>query len=196
MSAPRQFALALLLTEIILSAATMASAQSSGDDELLTLPSSTDNIAAGLEADAYQTGLSAYIWGYPLIRMERVAREYTDVPDPKPATSYRAPINHIGWATLLATPDAKDMPTANNDTFYMSAIVNLGKEPFVLHVPDTNDRYYVVDVFDMWQNLQHYIGRRTTGTKAGDYAIVPPGWKGELPKGVKRLDVSTDKVWL
>ncbi|HEY1120138.1 MAG TPA: DUF1214 domain-containing protein, partial [Haloferula sp.] len=55
---------------------------------------------------------------------------------------------------------------------------------------------YVVDVFNMWQELEHYVGRRTTGTKPGRYAIVPPGWKGELPADVKRLDVTTSKVWL
>lgn len=176
--------------------ATNVYAEAAYQDELLNIATSKENIVAGLEADAYQTGLSAYIWGYSLVRMERVARDYTDVPNPKPTTSYRAPINQIGWATSLATPDAKDMPTANNDTLYMSAVVDLAKEPFILHVPDTKDRYYVVDVFDMWQNLQHYIGRRTTGTKAGNYALVPPGWKGTLPKGVKRLDANTSKVWL
>lgn len=164
-------------------------------DPLLTTPTSVENIAAGLEADAYQAGLSAYIWGYPLVRMERVAREYTTVPDPKPATSYRAPLNTIGWARALATPEAKDMPTANNDTFYMSAMVEL-TEPFVLGVPDTNDRYYVVNVFNMWQELEHYVGRRVTGTKAGKFVLVPPGWKGELPADAKRLDVTTRKVWL
>lgn len=87
------------------------------------------------------------------------------------------------------------MPTANNDTYYMSAVVQLD-EPFILSVPDTRDRYYVVNVFNMWQELQHYIGRRVTGTHAGRYAIVPPGWKGKLPTGVKRLDVSTNKIWL
>ena len=48
----------------------------------------------------------------------------------------------------------------------------------------------------MWQELEHYVGRRVTGTDAGDYALVPPGWNGDLPAGVIRLDVSTDKVWL
>lgn len=196
MSTARSRMLASLLAGAILTFATHTVAQSSGEDALLNSPTSKENIEAGLEADAYQAGLSAYIWGYPLVRMERVAREYSDVPDPKPPTSYRAPLNQIGWATSLATPDAKDMPTANNDTLYLSAVVDLGKEPFILHVPETKDRYYVVDVFDMWQNLEHYIGRRTTGTKAGDFAIVPPGWKGKLPKGVKRLDASTGKVWL
>src|SRR6201996_2188516 len=165
------------------------------NDPLLSTPSTPDNIAKGMEVDAYQLTVSAYIYGYPLVRMESVAREYTNVPKDKPATSYRAPLNQIGWARELATAAAKDMPTANNDTLYLSAVVDLN-EPYLLSVPDVADRYYVVDVFDMWQNLEHYIGRRTTGTKAGVFALVPPGWKGDLPQGVTRLDVSTDKAWL
>ena len=165
------------------------------EDKLLTTPATPQVLAKGLEADSYSLGVLVYNWGYPLVRMERVAREYTDVPSPKPTTSYRAPLNQIGWAQELATPAAKDMPTANNDTFYISAFVTLD-EPYILSVPDTNDRYYVVDVFNMWQELEHYIGRRTTGTKAGRFAIVPPGWTGQLPPDVTRLDVTTDKVWL
>lgn len=164
-------------------------------DALLSMPTSQENIAAGLEADAYASGVNAYVWGYPLVRMERVMRDYSTVPSPKPATSYRAPLNQLGWAETLATPAAKDMPTANNDTLYLSSVVQLD-EPYVLHVPDTADRYYVVDVFNMWQELEHYVGRRTTGTAAGDYVLVPPGWTGTLPEGLKRLDVSTHKAWL
>ena len=151
-------------------------------DTLLTTPGSPEVIAKGLEGDGYQLGVSAYTWGYPLVRMETVMRDYVNVPNPKPGISYRAPLNQIRWATDLATPSAKDMPTANNDIAYMSAVVNL-TEPYVLSVPDTRDRYYVVDVFNMYQELQHYIGRRTTGTKAGSYVIVPPGWKGTFPQG-------------
>jgi hypothetical protein len=165
------------------------------DDALLTTPASPEVIAKGLEADGYQLGLSAYSWGYPLVRMERVLRDYSDVSSGVPATSYRAPVNKIGWARELATPSAKDMPTANNDTFYMSAVVVLD-EPYVLSVPDTADRYYVVNVFNMWQELEHYIGRRTTGTKAARYVLVLPGWTGPVPTNAKRLNVTTNKVWL
>jgi hypothetical protein len=171
------------------------SAEEAFEDKLLTTPTTPEIVAKGLEADGYQLGISAYVWGYPLVRMERVVRQYSDVPNPNPPTSYRAPVNEIGWASQLATPEAKDMPTANNDTFYMSAVVKLDR-PYILSVPDTHDRYYVVNVFNMWQELEHYIGRRTTGTNAGRYAIVPPGWRGQLPGDVKRLDVTTDKVWL
>lgn len=191
MSSARLLAQAFVFLAIAVASTSTAWAE----DKLLTTPASPEVIAKGLEADAYQLGVSAYVWGYPLVRMERVVRDYTDVPSPKPATSYRAPINQIGWARELATPAAKDMPTANNDTFYLSAVLVLD-EPYVLTVPDTRDRYYVVNVFNMWQELQHYVGRRTTGTKAGRYAIVPPGWTGTLPEGVTRLDVSTDKAWL
>nr|WP_315591529.1 DUF1254 domain-containing protein [uncultured Cupriavidus sp.] len=165
-------------------------------DPLLETAGTPENVAKGAEYDAYQLGLSAYVWGYPLVRMERVAREYTDVPNPKPDTSYRAPLNQLGWARALATPSALDMPTANNDTTYLSAVVDLSREPYILSVPDTAGRYYVVDTFNMWQELEHYIGRRVTGTKAGRFALVAPGWRGTLPAGVKRLDIKTSKVWL
>ncbi|WP_370635826.1 DUF1254 domain-containing protein [Flavobacterium sp. JAS] len=41
------------------------------------------------------------------------------------------------------------------------------------------------------------LGRRTTGTKPGKFAIVPPGWKGAIPKGVTKVIITTTpKVWL
>ena len=185
------------LAATIIAAAFWAGSAAAEDypDALLTTPVMPEILAQGAEVDAYAQGIQAYVWGYPLVRMERVARQYTDVPANNPPTSYRAPLNQIGWARELATASSKDMPTANNDTFYMSAIVDL-TEPFILSVPDTHDRYYVVDVFNMWQELEHYIGRRTTGTKAGNFALVPPGWKGQLAAGVTRLDVGTNKIWL
>jgi len=164
-------------------------------DPLLDTAGTPDNVAKGNEHDAYQLGLSAYVWGFPLVRMERVAREYTDAPSPKPSTSYRS-LDQIGWARDLATPSALDMPTANNDTAYLSAVVDLSREPYILCVPDTAGRYFVVDTFNMWQELEHYIGRRVTGTKADRFALVTRGWRGTLPPGVKRLDIKTSKVWL
>lgn len=185
----------LLYLCIILSSAIVHAGDSSHQDALLTTPGTPEVIKMGLEADGYTLGVLAYTWGYPVVRMERVAREYTDVTTPQSLTSYRAPLNQIGWAKELATSSAKDMPTANNDTLYMSSIVKLDA-PYILEVPDTNDRYYVVNVFNMWHELEHYIGRRTTGTKAGRYVLVPPGWEGSVASNATRLDVSTNKIWL
>jgi hypothetical protein len=66
-------------------------------DKLLTTTGTPEVIQKGLETDGYTLGVLAYVWGYPLVRMERVIREYVDVPSPKPVTSYRAPLNQIGW---------------------------------------------------------------------------------------------------
>jgi hypothetical protein len=165
------------------------------DDPLLTLVPTADIIELASRTDAYTLGVSAYLWGYPLVRMERVIREYTDLSEPQPATSYRGALNRLGWATELATPSAKDMPAANNDTLYLSGVVRLD-EPYLLEVPDTEDRYYVINVFTMYHEIEHYIGRRVTGTGPGRFALVPPGWDGALPAGVRRLDVTTSKIWL
>lgn len=187
----------MLLCSVLaaLTLTTLAVAAPTYDDPILTLGSTPDVVQKGTEADAYSLAVMAYVWGYPLVRMERVMREYSEPQSPLPPTSYRAPLNQMGWATLLATPEARDMPTANNDTLYTSTVLELD-QPYIVSVPDTHDRYYVIDVFDMWQELEHYIGRRVTGTKAGKFVLVPPGWKGALPKDARRLDVSTSKVWL
>ena len=59
-------------------------------DTLLTTTVSPEVVTKGLEADGYQLGISAFTWGYPLVRMETVMRDYVNVPNPKPKTSYRA----------------------------------------------------------------------------------------------------------
>ncbi|HEY2455516.1 MAG TPA: DUF1254 domain-containing protein [Scandinavium sp.] len=186
----------LLAGFLSLSASAVAQDSNQGyNDPLLKLQGTPEVIKKGMDVDSYSSAVMAWNWGYSMVRMEQVAREYTNVPSPKPATSYRAPLNQIGWARELATPAAKDMPTANNDTLYLSAMVKLD-EPYVLTVPDTHDRYYVIDVFNMRQELEHYIGRRTTGTKAGKFVLVPPGWEGKLPADATALHMTTNKIWL
>lgn len=166
------------------------------DDPIISVAPSAEIGVQGDYLDAKAIGTLAYEWGYSMVRMEQAMRDYINVPNPKPKTSYRAPLNQIGWAKRLPTAKDKDMPTANNDTYYMSAVVDL-TEPYILETPDTDGRYYVVNVFDMYHNLTEYIGKRNTGTKAQKVALVPPGWIGNLPKDItKKVAVKTQKVWL
>ena len=55
--------------------------------------------------------------------------------------------------------------------------------PQVLHVPNTGDRYYVLQFVDAWTNNFAYIGRRATGTAEAEYLLVPTGYTGEVPPG-------------
>jgi hypothetical protein len=83
----------------------------------------------------------------------------------------------------------------NLDTLYTVGCLDLSKGPQVLHVPDTADRYYAVQFTDPSDGTNFaYVGKRTTGTKAGDYLIVGPGWKGVVPQGMKQISSPNNSV--
>ncbi len=64
----------------------------------------------------------------------------------------------------------------------------------MLSVPDTNGRYYVIALFDMWSNVFASIGKRNTGTGAANFLIAGPGWQGTPPAGVKQVFRSPTRV--
>ncbi len=85
----------------------------------------------------------------------------------------------------------------NHDTLLTVGWLNLSQGPLVLHVPDMNDRYYSVQFTDPSKNTNFaYVGKRTTGTQAGDYLITGPGWKGQAPGGVKQISSPNNAVLL
>ena len=184
-----------MILAAVFSAAGIPCKVSAQEDALLSLSTTPSNIAEGHKEEARVLGVLAYEWGYPLIRMERTIQKYTDISRDMTDASFRAPVNRIGWSRRLPTYKDTDMPTANNDTYYMSSVLTL-EAPFKVKVPDTGGRYYVINIFDMYHNIVAYIGKRTTGTKAGTFWIVPPEWKGNLPADTYVFRPKTNKVWL
>ena len=135
----------------------------------------------------------AYIFGYPLVTMEMTRRVITNVAEP---VGTRGPMGQI--IKLRQYPDAsfRDITAPNADTLYATAFFDVGKEPWVLSIPDMNDRYYLMPLLDGWTTVFQVPGKRTTGTSAQTYAITGPGWKGTLPTGVKEYKSQTNIVWL
>ncbi len=85
----------------------------------------------------------------------------------------------------------------NHDTLPTVAWLDLGKGPQVLHVPDMAGRYYSVQFTDPSKNTNFgYVGKRTTGTQAGDYLISGPGWKGAVPQGMAQISSPNNSVLL
>jgi hypothetical protein len=102
------------------------------------------------------------------------------------------------FARIRSYPNAefRDVTAPNADTLYTTAWIDVGKEPYVLSLPDAKDRYYLFPMLDGWTNVFEVPGKRTTGTAAQKYAITGPGWKGELPEGVTEYKSPTSLVWL
>ena len=64
--------------------------------------------------------------------------------------------------------------------------LDLTEEPLVVSVPDTEGRYYLFPMLDMWTDVFASPGWRTTGTEAANYLVTPPGWTGAVPDGMLR----------
>jgi hypothetical protein len=101
-----------------------------------------------------------------------------------------APFNSFSHASRLAGPDDRFV-SINNDTLYSIAQVDVSGGPVLLRVPDTAGRYYVLQFVDAWTDNFAYVGRRATGTAAGSFLLVPPGWPGEAPDRTKVIEFPT-----
>src|SRR6187200_56439 len=148
-------------------------------------------IGEGLEDFILAT--DAYIFGYPLVTMEMTRRIITNVAAP---VGTRGPMGQI--IKLREYPDAafRDVTAPNADTLYTTSFLDVGKEPWVLSVPNMKGRYFLLPMLDGWTNVLQVPGKRTTGTEPQTYAITGPGWKGSLPAGVKEYRSPTSIVWL
>lgn len=149
-----------------------------GAAALLPLPV----FAADDQASLYE---AAALWGYPLVETGRYL---------KLAQDKGFGFNQFYLNAKLATPSLK-VAGPNIDTIYGFAWLDLSKEPVVLGVPNTADRYYSIQLIDAYENVFAYVGRRETGTRAGTYVIAPPGWSGQAPAGAKVLQSPTSLVF-
>src|SRR4051794_39107489 len=122
---------------------------------------------------------SAFIYGFPLVfDLEEVDRFGRHGMGNLPA----APFNVFAHATELAGPD-DTFVSINNDTVYSIAQVDVSGGPVRLAVPDTDGRYHVLQFVDAWTNNFAYVGHRATGTGAGTFLLVAPGWDGRPAPG-------------
>ena len=80
-----------------------------------------------------------YVNGYQMVYT--IEEQIKHAGGEHPSTGPARPVNVMGYTDILLGPEA-EFVSPNNDTFYMSLDADVTSEPLVLHVPDTNDRYY------------------------------------------------------
>jgi hypothetical protein len=147
---------------------------------------------------AYALGVSAYIWGSPMVVMQTSRDAMTKGGD-APVTPEQfnqtgklfAPVNQLAIAWGMLGPKFAAVQSANSDTLYTVTWFDVSKEPYILHLPDTKGRYYTFQFIDAWTNNFYYASTRTKGSQEQAYALVAPGWTGTLPANVTRIDCPT-----
>jgi hypothetical protein len=142
--------------------------------------------------------LFIYFWPRMLLSVYKRAilvRGFGDGPIPvntlytEPQTLFADPLHAPASASKLATTGV------NRDTLMTAGWLDLSKGPQVLHVPAMAGRYYSVQFTDPSKNTNFaYVGKRTTGTQAGNYLITGPNWKGQAPGGMKQISSPNNSV--
>lgn len=114
-------------------------------------------------------------------------------------TLYTEPPKLFAEPLTAQTASSSNLMTVgvNHDTLSTVGWLDLREGPLVLHVPDMNDRYYSVQFTNPSTNTNFaYVGKRTTGTQAGDYLIRGPGWHGQAPGGMQQIASPNNAVLL
>ena len=142
---------------------------------------------------ALDIAIEAYIFGYPLVKMDLTRQVMTNVRFPE---GMNAPMGQFARIRTYPTASNHEITIPSADTLYTAVWLDVAKEPWVVSIPDTHGRYCMFPMLDGWSTVFQDPGKRTTGTGAQKYVITGPGWKGKLPSGLKECKSATSIVWV
>ncbi len=139
----------------------------------------------GLSSDQVEAiAKEAYVFTFPLVMNYRMMCIQAIDSSSK---SYAGGFGK--WLNLgTASPQDTDVVTPNNDTPYSWAWADLRTEPWVLTMPKIDaKRFYTSQWDDLWGFVPDNPGSVEDGNDGEKILLAAPGWKGDLPDGVKRV---------
>jgi hypothetical protein len=155
------------------------------------------NAEQARETEAYTLGVQTVLWGMQWVKVGQTLRISAA---PLPQGTKRTPvdpsphgINLWGHARALATHELRIIETPNTETLYSIAILDLQDGPIVVVHPDLGERYFRTSIWELHGDA-HTISQKQDGAKPPPYALVPIGWNGALPKGLKTISVRSRYV--
>ena len=147
-----------------------------------------------LSDDVRTLSYEAALYFYPLVMTDVTRRQSINTPAGTKA-GFGAP-NEFHHFRAFPTADMRAVVRPNFDTLYSLAWLDLTAGAVILHAPDTDNRYYMLPLLDMWTDVFATLGKRTTGTDAQDFVIAGPGYTGDLPAGLAVIAAPTPHVWI
>jgi hypothetical protein len=161
---------------------------------LLSNSSDSSALSTIREEVGYLLGEEEYVYGFPLVMMD-VTREVLTAT--QKSSEYKAPINQFGRLRTYVNPDFKDVVRISVNSLWSHGFLDLDKEPMIVTIPDTGNRYVVVQAMNMWTDDFASAGTRTPENKSGDFLIAGPKWNGTAPAGIKEtFRSSTRYAWV
>jgi hypothetical protein len=127
----------------------------------------------------------AYVWGWPIVNAFHRRDSFATAPEPGLRGGI-LPVAPVGYVSMLSDYIAWDerwVAHPNQDVVYGFGFGATDKDPVVLQVPDFGDRFWVYSIYDARSDEFSNLGRQY-GTKPGNYLIVGPNWKGQVPDGI------------
>ena len=136
--------------------------------------------------------VDAYIYGVAPVEMYKTMQQMVVTGE---HFVFTGAFNRYHHSPKLATAKDRWVVAPNNDTLYSNAWLDLSQGPVILRVPDTGERYYVLQLMDMYTNNFALLGTRTVGNGAQAYWVAGPDWTGKVPEGMREVRAPGNLVW-
>ena len=145
-------------------------------------------------------GALSYIYGYPLLMFGVTGRTGTTVPDAMTKLG-AAPINQFGKEMVLPDASFTAVVLPSTSTLYTSSFLNLCQEPVIMHLPNMNGRFFIMQMLDGWTEVSTQSPGSRQHSPEGDYALVGPACDGhpqpDVPSNiVETIRIPTSSMWI